>query len=195
MIIWINGAFGVGKTHTAYELHRRYSNSFIFDPEKVGYFLRKYLPKTEEYDDFQKIPLWRQQVRENLIYCDKKFSIVIVPMTIIDDEIFDYIIGGLINEGIELKHFALLADKSTIEKRLIKRGDKNAWNFKQVTKCLNSLSKEKYGEHIDTQSLDIDTVVEKIAKSVKIELEKPKLTKIQKKIHWLRITIKHLTKL
>lgn len=44
MIIWINGAFGVGKSHTSYELVRRLRNAFLFDPEQVGFFLRKYLP-------------------------------------------------------------------------------------------------------------------------------------------------------
>jgi 2-phosphoglycerate kinase len=44
MIIWINGAFGVGKSHTSAELVRRLDNTFLFDPEKVGFFLRKHLP-------------------------------------------------------------------------------------------------------------------------------------------------------
>lgn len=30
MIIWLNGAFGSGKTQTAYELHRRLRNSYIY---------------------------------------------------------------------------------------------------------------------------------------------------------------------
>ena len=38
MIIWINGAFGSGKTQVAHELKRRLENSFIYDPEQIGYF-------------------------------------------------------------------------------------------------------------------------------------------------------------
>ncbi|MEI3604813.1 hypothetical protein SPD48_03840 [Pseudogracilibacillus sp. SE30717A] len=45
MIIWVNGAFGSGKTQTAYELHRRISNSFVYDPEIIGFFIGKNIPK------------------------------------------------------------------------------------------------------------------------------------------------------
>src|SRR6218665_2609279 len=124
MIIWINGAFGVGKSHTSYELVRRAQNTFLFDPERVGFFLRKYLPATNQYDDFQNLPLWRVQVLEDLLYCEKQGVVTIVPMTIVDDEIFDFIIGGLKANGVEVRHFALLATKATVEKRLIKRGDR-----------------------------------------------------------------------
>ncbi|MFC4777768.1 AAA family ATPase [Paenibacillus sp. GCM10023252] len=41
MIIWVNGAFGAGKTQSASELHRRLPNSFVFDPENAGYYIRK----------------------------------------------------------------------------------------------------------------------------------------------------------
>ena len=38
-LIWINGAFGSGKTQTAYELNARISDSFVYDPENMGYFI------------------------------------------------------------------------------------------------------------------------------------------------------------
>lgn len=60
MIIWINGAFGSGKTTTAYELHRRLDNSFVYDPENVGYFIRKNSPESFSKGDFQDIELWRK---------------------------------------------------------------------------------------------------------------------------------------
>ena len=37
MIVWINGAFGAGKTLTAGEIHRRLPDSVVYDPEDVGY--------------------------------------------------------------------------------------------------------------------------------------------------------------
>jgi hypothetical protein len=195
MIIWINGAFGVGKTHTAYELRRRSTNSFVFDPEKVGFFLRKYLPRANTYDNFQDIPLWKQQVKDNLIFCNNIYPYTLVPMTIIDDDIFDFIIRGLKKEGIEIQHFSLLASKEIVEQRLIKRGNKNAWNFKQVDKCLNSLKKEKYQEHINTEILNLDAVVEFIANKTHINLVKPRLTGLAKRLNWMKITIRHMRKL
>ena len=42
MIIQVNDAFGVGKTQTCNELHRRIQNSFFFDAENAGYFIGSY---------------------------------------------------------------------------------------------------------------------------------------------------------
>lgn len=39
MIIWINGAFGSGKSTIAELLHLKIEISHIYDPEQVGYFL------------------------------------------------------------------------------------------------------------------------------------------------------------
>lgn len=44
MIIWLNGAFGAGKTQTAYELRRRLPGSYVYDPENAGFFIRDNLP-------------------------------------------------------------------------------------------------------------------------------------------------------
>lgn len=192
MIIWINGAFGVGKTHTSYELCRRIDNSFLFDPEQVGFFLRRNLPHTIQYDDFQQIPLWRRQVLENLMYCEDTNAVTIVPMTLVDDEIFDFIIGGLKQQGADVRHFSLMASKQTIEKRLARRGDKNAWNFKQVDRCLTSLVKPKYHLHIDTERYTLDEVVEAIADNIHLSLSKGRLNGIFKRINWLKTTIKNI---
>ncbi|MCP1183752.1 AAA family ATPase [Paenibacillus sp. 1781tsa1] len=64
MIIMINGAFGSGKTSAAKALQPLISNSMIYDPEEIGYMLRKLLPENyreenERTDDFQDIELWR----------------------------------------------------------------------------------------------------------------------------------------
>ena len=60
MIIWINGAFGAGKTTLAEELSRRLSEAVLFDPEYVGYLLRHWVPVPT--GDFQDLPSWRELV-------------------------------------------------------------------------------------------------------------------------------------
>ncbi len=57
MIVWLNGAFGAGKTTAAYELHRRLENSFVYDPENAGCFLRKNMPEECHTPDFQDMVL------------------------------------------------------------------------------------------------------------------------------------------
>ena len=40
MIVWLNGAFGAGKTSTAKELLQLLPNARLYDPEHVGFLLR-----------------------------------------------------------------------------------------------------------------------------------------------------------
>ena len=72
MILWLNGAFGAGKTTVAHELARRLPGAFIYDPEEVGYFLRKNLPAAMDRPDFQDIPLWRELNYPILATLDRK---------------------------------------------------------------------------------------------------------------------------
>ena len=61
MIIWINGAFGSGKTTIANLLNDKLSNSYLYDPENVGYFLWQNEPEEIKIrEDFQREPLWRE---------------------------------------------------------------------------------------------------------------------------------------
>ena len=59
MIIWINGAFGAGKTALAEELHRRLPDAVLYNPEDVGLMLWKQMRPN---GDFQHLPSWRELV-------------------------------------------------------------------------------------------------------------------------------------
>ena len=52
MIIWLNGAFGSGKTTAAFELNKRLSKSFVYDPENLGSFIRHNIPKNLHKDNY-----------------------------------------------------------------------------------------------------------------------------------------------
>ena len=41
MLLWINGAFGAGKTQAAYALARRLPRAFVCDPEQLGFGLSR----------------------------------------------------------------------------------------------------------------------------------------------------------
>ncbi len=96
MIIWINGAFGAGKTTAAYELHRRLPGSFVFDPEEAGFYIRARLPKSLRGSDFQDFPMWRSINREMLAYLAAKHAgPIIVPMTVVNEDYMDELVGAL----------------------------------------------------------------------------------------------------
>lgn len=65
MVIWINGAFGAGKSHTAYELVRRTEGTALVDPELIGFGLQRRLPRPLRAD-FQDLASWRSGVVEVL---------------------------------------------------------------------------------------------------------------------------------
>jgi adenylate kinase family enzyme len=58
MIVWINGAFGAGKTTTAALVQERLPGSRVFDPEYVGFMLRAVVDVPT--GDFQDLRVWRR---------------------------------------------------------------------------------------------------------------------------------------
>lgn len=197
MIIWINGAFGSGKTTTAYELNRRIKESFVYDPENVGFFIRKNSPSQFSTGDFQDIALWREMNYKmlKLIATDYK-GIIIVPMTLVNPKYYDEIIIKLIDDNIEVKHYILYAKKETIKKRLrIRRkgifgGDSFA--LSSIDRCIYAFDNNITEEKIKTDSKSIDEVVNEIAVRTNIILEKDNRFILKKIFDRIIVLIKHI---
>ncbi|WP_440109195.1 AAA family ATPase [Paenibacillus sp. QZ-Y1] len=194
MILWINGAFGSGKTTIAYELNRRIPNSFIYDPENIGYFIRKNSPKQILKDDFQDHRIWREFNFSMLQMIYREFSgTIIVPMTIVNPQYFDEIVNKLRADGVELNHFTLLAARETLLKRLKSRGDySNSWPAKQIDQCITSLSQNMFRNHIDTDHLTPEEILDQIAIKASIQLQPDHRGLLKKKMDRLIIKIKHI---
>lgn len=194
MIIWINGAFGSGKTQTANELHRRISNSFVYDPENIGFFLNKNIPKEMLKADFQDYSIWREINYITLKYIASDYDgIIIVPMTVVDPQFFEEIIGKLRDEEVSVKHFVLWASKETIEKRLRSRGEgKDSWGAKQIDRCLEGLSNDIFYERLDTENKTVEDVADIIALKSGIELSPDNRSSFKKKLDKLKTQIKHI---
>ncbi len=107
MMIWINGAFGAGKTTLAEELHRRLPDALAFDPEYVGYILRLWVPAPKS-EDFQDIPLWRRLVAEFAIGMSADYGrALIIPMTLVNPEYREEIFGLISKTGEQILHVFL----------------------------------------------------------------------------------------
>jgi AAA domain len=120
VIVWINGAFGAGKTTLADELSGRLPDAVFFDPEYVGYILRRWVPVPT--GDFQDLPSWRELVVATAVSLRKHHAgTLIVPMTLINDDYLAQILGGLHAQGEEILHVFLDLDAAVLRQRLTDR--------------------------------------------------------------------------
>ncbi len=167
MIIWLNGCFGVGKTETAKALHNLIDNSHIYDPEQVGYFLWDNFPEPlKRKGDFQDIDLWRKFNFEYIKHMYENFDgHIIIPMTLVNQDYYREIVDELQNNGVDIRHFILLASKETVVGRLIHRGEeKESWAEQQIDRCFKAFNEFIRGEKVETDKMTINEVAEYILK-------------------------------
>lgn len=176
MIIWINGAFGSGKTTAAKRLQKRLPNAYLYDPEQVGFFIRDNLPQDMRLPDFQHHPEWRTFNVEMLTKIARSYDgVIIVPMTLVNRAYYDEIIGTLQRDGIRVDHYILHADKRTLEKRLNQRFEWfNSWGKAQIDRCLHAFHHDITQDKIETNHLSAEQVVEEVAKRSGLTLQTAK---------------------
>lgn len=164
MIIWLNGAFGSGKTTVAEFLQQKISLSFIYDPEKIGRFLTANLPASMGVADFQDHPEWRQWNLDLLKKMDKEFSgTIIVPMALYKADYFTEIISGLKESQVDVRHFQLEVDKKMIAERLAKRKDGTfEWGMSKVHEILSFFESIPLSQKIDNHNRPLNDVVHEI---------------------------------
>ncbi|MFF9209980.1 MULTISPECIES: NUDIX domain-containing protein [unclassified Streptomyces] len=123
-VVWINGAFGAGKSTTARELIDLIPNSTLFDPELVGAGLRHLLPpkRLAEVDDYQDLPIWRRLVIDTAAALLAELGgTLVVPMTLLRQEYRDEIFGGLAARRIPIRHILLAPAETILRERIAHR--------------------------------------------------------------------------
>ncbi|MFC7307870.1 NUDIX domain-containing protein [Streptomyces monticola] len=124
MIVWINGAFGAGKTAAARELIELIPNSTLFDPEIIGGGLRHLLPQKhlDEVGDYQDLPIWRRLVVETAAALLAEVGgVLVVPMTLLRQEYRDEIFGGLASRRVVVRHLLLAPAETILRERIAGR--------------------------------------------------------------------------
>lgn len=118
MIIWLNGAFGVGKTATTNELKTLIPDAITFDPEEIGFLLRNLIPVPT--GDFQDLPSWRRLTIATIAEVVESTSrTVIVPMTLLNEKYAEEIFSGLATRQLDTLHVALHADEDALRERIV----------------------------------------------------------------------------
>lgn len=175
MLVWINGPCGVGKTATAFELNRRLPGSVVCDPAHVGFGMRRMLPVSLQRE-WQDIPAWRQAVRELLrMTLAEHDGPVIAPMMLANSGHFQEIIGGLRDDGIGLRHFALLAEPSTVVHRLRSRSlglepRTQPWEVDRLDEWLRQLRQPEFAEQVYTDDKSVAQVADIISSSAGLSI-------------------------
>jgi hypothetical protein len=165
MVIWINGAFGAGKTSVARRIVATRAGASLFDPERIGSMLRRLLPSAD-VADFQDLPLWRALTVSILREAASAAAgPVIVPMTLANPVYFDEIVGGLRAADVDLRHFTLRASAATVRRRLRRRIDWPAsrrWALARVEPCLAALAGEAFAVHVDSERRPVSAIADDI---------------------------------
>ncbi len=199
MIIWLNGAFGAGKTTVARELERRLTDAYLYDPENIGYFLRKNTPRQCHTPDFQDTPLWRSFNYEALKMMAGNYpGTIIVPMTLVNRTYYEEIIGKLQADGIEVKHFILYARRETILKRLRKRNfylnisRRENFAVSAIPRCLDFFDHQVTEIRLQTDQMSVDEVVESVAAQSGLILRPDSRGGVQKALFRLGTLLDHV---
>ncbi|WP_175409641.1 NUDIX hydrolase [Streptomyces sp. TRM64462] len=124
MIVWINGAFGAGKTTAARELIDLIPNSTLFDPELIGRALPGLLPpeRLAGTRDFQDLPIWRRLVVDTAAALLAEVGgVLVVPMTVLRQEYRDEIFGGLASRRVTVRHVVLTQEETILRERIAGR--------------------------------------------------------------------------
>ncbi|MFE4718651.1 NUDIX hydrolase [Streptomyces sp. NPDC055006] len=124
MIVWINGAFGAGKSTTARELIELIPNSTLFDPDVIGGELAQLLPAKQlaEVTDIQDLRIWRRLVVDTAAALLAEVGgVLVVPATLLRQEYRDEIFGGLAARRIPVRHVLLAPAETILRERMARR--------------------------------------------------------------------------
>ncbi|MCX4524511.1 MULTISPECIES: NUDIX domain-containing protein [unclassified Streptomyces] len=153
MIVWINGAFGAGKTSTARELAGLLPDSTLFDPEFIGDALRVLLPRKRlaEVGDYQDLPSWRRLVVDTAAaMLGELGGVLVVPMTLLRQEYRDEIFGGLAARRIPVRHVLLAPAETILRERMAGRRARQEPQTEPQTEPADPQDRHGAYEHIST---------------------------------------------
>ena len=169
-VVLINGAFGVGKSTVARQLHARLEGSRQFDPEQIGYVLRR-LPAAVPFssahlDDYRESATWRAlttRVASALSWIARP---LIVPMAL-DITHLQLIRSGLADRGCRVIHVCLVASEQVVHGRLAGRGvspssAEGQWVYPRALAACRAHVDAQYARHIDTDAATPPEIVERI---------------------------------
>ncbi|MEV0003398.1 AAA family ATPase [Micromonospora sp. NPDC050980] len=178
-IVWLNGAFGAGKTTLAKRLLADDARLLLFDAELPGYMLREIVPLPPS-GDFQDLRIWRRSVADTAVALLQEYhTTLVVPMTVVVPQYLDEIFLALRAAGASVDHFFLNTPvevlRQRIEEQSIWPGDQGrdaevrAWRLAQIQRCVAAVPQLS----AQTMLLDGELSVDELAGRVRARLAEP----------------------
>ena len=170
-VIFINGAFGVGKTTVSRLLVERLPRSVLFDPEPVGLVLSRaraaLFPPI--VDDFQDLAAWRTTSVRLIRLVSGFRATVVVPMALSNVSYLNEFLTGARAPGRKTLHFCLTAPLATIHARLSQRAPRHGpteWQLRRSQECCDVHSRPEFAEHIATENRSPREVADEILRRI-----------------------------
>lgn len=167
MIVWISGAYGVGKSTLAEALSPRMNGAIIFDAEELGNAVRENYPGEPFGVVFEDYPLWSEFCIRLLKDIAEKYDRdILVPMTLVRKK-SQRIIDTLKKDGLDTRLVILEASHKTVHDRILMRGeDEDCW-------CIENIEMSRNGSGLlDGIKISADgRTPEEIAEEVLYKLE------------------------
>lgn len=158
--------------------------------------------------DFQDLASWRQGVVEVLdLALTERDGVVIAPMTVTDPGHFAETVGRLRELGHDVRHFALLAERETVLRRLNERGvghllqfmaGKNAglrresWAVRKLDHCLERLREPEFAEHLWTDHSSVPKIADRIAVLAGLTLRPNNEGRVRTRLRQAGVGVRHI---
>jgi adenylylsulfate kinase-like enzyme len=164
VILFLNGAFGIGKTTVARALKKRLPRVLLYDPELVGIALQR----ITRVDDFQDLRAWRRLTILGLRIARLVRTNVIVPMAISNPAYLQEIRDGVRRFEPHVVHVCLVAPVDVVHARQQQRGATGAdaaWQFRRAAECCIAHAGEEFAEHVSAQR-GVEEIVDELLQAI-----------------------------
>ena len=167
MIIWISGAYGVGKSTLADAMAAKINNVLIFDAEEVGNAVRGSYPGCPYGYIFEDYPLWGEFCYMLLKDVHEKFhKDILVPMTLLLKDSYG-IIDKLNRDGIDTRLIVLEAGYQTVRDRILARGEEEGcWCMENIEPAISGCAALP-GIHIRTGGKTVDELCDEVLNQIR----------------------------
>jgi thymidylate kinase len=176
MFILLNGAFGIGKTTVASLLVRDLPDTAIYDPERVGYVLRRLPPwllaLPAQPADYQDLALWRTLIGRGARRRHRTAARVVVPMAFTNLAYLDAFAAAL-SPAAPVHRFCLVAPLEVVRERLQERArlelrDVSDFERCRSEECVAAHTNPAFGFPIDATRAP-DVIAKDIRQAVQIQ--------------------------